>query len=154
MKLRVINWKLYLLIVPAVVIISCNERKKSEQKTVVDTLENRPRVKEKGAANSKKDFSRIKKQSFAISCGSGCAMTYNVKDVYQLNATSIQVVFEVDTYIDEEQTENFVETYIFDYNNEHNIEKITREGENENVLDNLIGGAQQTFKEFAAELIK
>jgi len=149
-----LNWKLYVLIVAAVVIISCNERKKSEQKPVIDTIENRPRVKEKGAVNSKKDFSRIKKQSFAISCGSGCAMTYNVKDINQLNTTSIRVVFEVDTYIDEEQTENLVETYIFDYNSEHSIEKITREGENENVLDNLIGGAQQTFKEFAAELIK
>lgn len=149
-----LNWKLYLLIVAAVVIISCNERKKSEQKPVVDTIENRQRAKEKEAANSKKDFSRIKKQSFVISCGSGCAMTYNVKDINQLNATSIRVVFDVDTYIDEEQTENLVETYIFDYNSEHNIEKITREGENENVLDNLIGGAQQTFKEFAAELIK
>ena len=149
-----LNWKLYVLIVAAVVIISCNERKKSEQKPVIDTIENRPRVKEKGAVNSKKDFSRIKKQSFAISCGSGCAMTYNVKDINQLNTTSIRVVFEVDTYIDEEQTENFVETYIFYYNSELSIEKITREDENENVLDNLIGGAQQTFKEFAAELIK
>lgn len=149
-----LNWKLYLLIVAAVVIISCKERKKSEQKPVIDIIENRPRAKEKEAANSKKDFSRIKKQSFAISCGSGCAMTYNVKDINQLNATSIRVVFDVDTYIDEEQTENLVETYIFYYNSELNIEKITRESENENVLDNLIGGAQQTFKEFAAELIK
>lgn len=149
-----LNWKLSLLLVAAVVIISCKERKKSEQKPVIDTIENRPRATEKEAANSKKDFSRIKKQSFVISCGSGCAMTYNVKDINQLNATSIRVVFDVDTYIDEEQTENLVETYILDYNSEHNIEKITREGENENVLDNLIGGAQQTFKEFAAELIK
>ena len=54
---------------------------------------------------SENDFSEIKNQSFVISCGTGCAMTHNVKEIKKINQTSIEVKFEVEMYINEEVTE-------------------------------------------------
>ncbi|WP_231426892.1 hypothetical protein [Pedobacter sp. Leaf250] len=154
------NLKYYLLAYSVVLVIACNEnegKKKIAKVTVKDTVEKQSSGDKKisvESVNSKKDFSKIKNQSLVISCGSGCAMTYNVKDINQINETSIKVIFKVDMYIDEKQTETFDETYNFIYNAEHKIEKIIQDGENENVLNNMLGGAKQTFKDFAAELIK
>lgn len=159
MKLKIKKWKPYLLICLVAILISCNENRnnKTKQGSGADTSKKKitSHVNEiaQNTAHSKKDLTKSKSKSFVISCGGGCAMTYNVKNIDQTSSTLIKVTFEVDTYIDEEPSETFDETYIFSYNNDHQIEKITRENERENVLDNLIGAAQQTFKDFAAELI-
>lgn len=102
---------------------------------------------------SKRDFSKVKNQSFVISCGTGCAMTHNIKKVEEINPKSIKVTFEIHTYIDQEQTETFDEIYTFYYDNAKILKKITREGETENVLDNLMGSAKQSFEEFAVKLV-
>ncbi|KFC18485.1 hypothetical protein [Chryseobacterium sp. FH1] len=101
---------------------------------------------------SKRDFSKVKNQSFVISCGTGCAMTHNIKKVEEINPKSIKVTFEIDTYIDQEQTETFDEIYTFYYDNAKILKKITREGEAENALDNFMGSAKQSFEEFAVKL--
>ena len=161
MMLEIINRKLYILFCVAVLLMSCNENntgtKKVTQNKAKDTLVHQSKNnKKEGPQNSnhsKKDFTKIKKQSFVLSCGSGCAMTYHIKDVHQINEIKIKVAFDVDMYVDEVLTESFKETYTFMYNGDLKIEKITRDGEEGNVLDNLIGGALQTFKDFAAQLI-
>lgn len=103
---------------------------------------------------SKRDFSKLKNRSFVISCGTGCAMTHNVKKIKQINPLSIEVTFEIDMYINEEHSETFDDTFIFKYNNSNKLEKITREGETENALETFVGSAKESFEEFGAELIK
>jgi hypothetical protein len=62
---------------------------------------------------SERNFNDMKSRNFVISCGTGCAMTHNVKEIKKIDQVSIEVTFEVKTYIDEEQMETFDETYIF-----------------------------------------
>lgn len=102
---------------------------------------------------SKRDFSKIKNQSFVISCGTGCAMTHNVKEVKQIDPSSIKVTFEVDMYMNEELSETFEENYTFYYDSSDNLKKIIREGDNEDALKFFIGGAKQSFEEFAMKLV-
>lgn len=97
------------------------------------------------------DFSKVEKQSFVVSCGSGCAMTYNVKDITIINP-SVKVTFDVELYIDEQRSEKFTEMYIFHYGNINTIQRITPEGEMEDVSEILSENAQQSFKDFGAIL--
>lgn len=103
---------------------------------------------------SEKKFSKIKNQSFVISCGTGCAMTYNVKEIKQMNPTSIKVTFNVESYIDEQSSETFVETYIFYYGNINIIQKIMTYGKSENIMNRLPESALQSFEDFALKLMK
>ena len=90
--------------------------------------------------------------SFVISCGSGCAMSYTAQNIIQ-NGTSINVVFEVIEYINELVSDIYYENYVFIYNKENEIQKIELKGENENVLEKLPPDAQISFKNFATNLI-
>lgn len=83
------------------------------------------------------DNSKELSDSFVISCGSGCAMTYNLKNVKDLGNIK-EVRFEVETYIDEVLSETNDETYLFYYNRSNQIEKIQHKGEKENILENLL----------------
>ena len=92
-------------------------------------------------------------KSFVISCGSGCAMTYIAENILKNDAASLKVKFKVKMYIDEQLTDTYYETYLFSYDKNKEIEKITIEGKNENILSNLMPGAQDSFREFATEII-
>lgn len=100
---------------------------------------------------SENDFSEIKKQSFVISCGTGCAMTHNVKEIKKINQTSIEVKFEVEMYINEEVTETFDETYVFSYGN---INTIRNKKSDEYIEKTFTESAQQSFTDFGAKLIQ
>lgn len=104
--------------------------------------------------NSERDFSKLKKQSFVLSCGTGCAMTHNVKDIKQINPSSIKVTFEVEMFVNQELTETFDDSFLFYYDNSNNLRKVVREGENENLLETFLGGTSESFKEFGTKLIK
>lgn len=98
------------------------------------------------------DNSKEQSDSFVISCGSGCAMTYNLKNVKDLGNIK-EVRFEVETYIDEVLSETNDETYFFYYNRSNQIEKIQHKGEKENILENLLPNAVNSFKNFAGKLV-
>ncbi|MCD0455567.1 hypothetical protein LPB85_08900 [Chryseobacterium sp. LC2016-27] len=98
------------------------------------------------------DNSKEQSDSFVISCGSGCAMTYNLKNVKDLGNIK-EVRFEVETYIDEVLSETNDETYLFYYNQSNQIEKIQHKGEKENILENLLPNAVNSFKNFAGKLV-
>lgn len=98
------------------------------------------------------DNSKELSDSFVISCGSGCAMTYNLKNVKDLGNIK-EVRFEVETYIDEVLSETNDETYLFYYNRSNQIEKIQHKGEKENILENLLPSAVESFKNFAGKLV-
>lgn len=92
--------------------------------------------------------------SFVISCGSGCAMTYNVENITG-NEKIKKVKFKIDTYIDDVLSETNKEVYFFYYNNQSNeIEKIIQEGQKENILENLLPDAVESFRNFANSLVK
>ncbi|MBD3906784.1 hypothetical protein NAL32_19250 [Chryseobacterium sp. Ch-15] len=98
------------------------------------------------------DHSKELSDSFVISCGSGCAMTYNLKNVKDLGNIK-EVRFEVETYIDEVLSETNDESYLFYYNRSNQIEKIQHKGEKENILENLLPNAVESFKNFAGKLV-
>lgn len=92
-------------------------------------------------------------KSFVISCGSGCAMTYTAENILKNDATSIKVQFKVEMYTDEQLTDTYYETYLFSYDKNKEIEKVTIEGKNGNILSNIMPDAQDSFREFATEII-
>ncbi|EJL74233.1 hypothetical protein [Chryseobacterium populi] len=98
------------------------------------------------------EINGITKESFVISCGSGCAMTYSPENIEQLDK-SIKVKFNVDMYVDEAVTETYKEIYIFSYGNSGEVEKINLEGKNENVLETLMPDAQESFRDFGNRLL-
>ena len=101
-----------------------------------------------------RDFSKMKKQSIVVSCGSGCAMTYNVKDIKEINSASIKVTFDVDMYLDEKLTENYPETYIFIYGNINTIQRVNDKGKNENIKDTFTVSGIKSFEDFGKKLIQ
>lgn len=105
--------------------------------------------------NVSNDFLKEKKGvkgSFTISCGSGCAMTYTVKNISQ-ELFVIRVKFNVDIYVNGAMVESYEEIYMFSYNNAGQVERVSIEGSEENVLESLMPDAQQSFREFANNLM-
>lgn len=100
---------------------------------------------------SDSNFSDFKNQNFVISCGSGCAMTHNVKEIKKINKVSIEVTFDVQTYIDGEETETFDETYIFTYGN---INTVQNKNSSEYIENTLPESAQKSFKDFGTKLFQ
>lgn len=98
------------------------------------------------------DNSKELNDSFVISCGSGCAMSYNLKNVKDLGNIK-EVKFEIETYIDNVLSETNDETYLFYYNQSNQIEKIQHKGEKENIFENLLPDAVESFKNFAGKLV-
>ena len=92
-------------------------------------------------------------ESFVLSCGSGCAMTYNAESITG-KLPELKVKFKVEMYEDEQLTDSYDEVYLFEYNQSNEIENIRPEGENDNVLETLMPAAQSSFREFAEGLIK
>ncbi|SHE68858.1 hypothetical protein SAMN04488522_101922 [Pedobacter caeni] len=87
-----------------------------------------------------------------ISCGSGCAMSYSPENISSNDAT-IKVKFRVEMFIDESVSDTYDETYIFSYDASNNLEKVQQEGKSENVLENLMPAAQDSFRKFGENLI-
>lgn len=92
-------------------------------------------------------------RSFVLSCGSGCAMTYSAIDLKR-NSGNISVIFSVDNYIDEVLTDTFEDDFVFTFDHENSLKKITRKGEKEDFLSTQSTNSQKSFKKFAADLIQ
>lgn len=92
-------------------------------------------------------------KSFVLNCGSGCAMTYTAENISS-ELPRIKVKFKIETYLDEKLSDTYYDVYIFNYDNLNNIIKIESEGKNENILENLLPDAQESFKKFSIDLIK
>lgn len=91
--------------------------------------------------------------SFVLSCGSGCAMIYTAESIKQTDKT-INVKFKIETYINEQLSETSNEKYNFIYNSSGEIEKIFHEGENDDLLQNLMPDGQEEFRRFSKTLLK
>lgn len=93
------------------------------------------------------------KESFVISCGSGCAMSYSPEKIKQNNNT-IEVLFNVKMYEDEIVTDAYNEAYIFLYNDSNSLDNIVKAGESEDFLKTLMPDAQQSFINFGNNLLR
>lgn len=125
-----------------------------KKKTLEQKIESLPPVQTTGTtAPTPKPIADMDNNSFTLSCGSGCAATYTAEEVSQ-EKTSVKVKFKVENYINDKLTETNEEIYHFYYKNTGEIDKIINEETQRNILDEYILDAQESFKEFAASLIK
>lgn len=125
-----------------------------KKKTLEQKIENLPPIQTTAKAAPFKDpITDMENNSFTLSCGSGCAVTYNAEDISQ-DKTSVKVKFRVDSYINDEPAETNYETYLFYYNNNGEIDQIINEETQKNILDEYVPNVQESFKEFAASLVK
>ena len=93
------------------------------------------------------------KESFVISCGSGCAISYSPENIKQLDH-KIEFKFNVEMYEDEVVTDNYNETYTFIYDDKYNLIQVKSEDDNKNYLDSLSPDARESFVGFGNGLIK
>jgi len=128
-------------------IIGCKKNNASE----ITNIDTKDSVKSQNSIKISENSEKVN-NSFVISCGSGCAMTYNVKNITDLENVK-EVKFEIETYIDNVLSETNNETYLFYYNQSNQIEKIQLKGQNENILENLLPDAVESFKNFAGNLV-
>ncbi|UCA59216.1 hypothetical protein KB553_19610 [Chryseobacterium rhizoplanae] len=125
-----------------------------KKKTLEQKIENLPPIQATAkAAPAKEAIADMENSSFTLSCGSGCAVTYNAEDISQ-DKTTVKVKFRVDSYVNDEPAETQYETYLFYYSNTGEIDKIINEETQKNILDEYVLNVQESFKEFAASLIK
>jgi hypothetical protein len=99
----------------------------------------------------KTGFNGMKNRSIVVSCGTGCAMTYNPREIKQINPTTISVTFDIEMHMDGHSTETFSETYLF--NKDHTIETIGADGKAEYLTKNISESALWSFQEFGKELL-
>lgn len=93
------------------------------------------------------------KKSFVISCGSGCAMTYNVRNIVRESTNQIKVDFIVENYLDEVLQGTDKESYIFYFDKEEKLVKIKKVGEDGSYLETQTQDSQDSFTEFASSLM-
>ncbi|SDJ81197.1 hypothetical protein [Chryseobacterium jejuense] len=125
-----------------------------KKKTLEQKIESLPPAQTTAIATpSKETIANMENNSFTLSCGAGCAATYTAEEISQ-DKTSVKVKFKVENYINDKLEETNEETYLFYYSNTGEIDKIINQETNKNILDEYILDAQESFKEFAASLIK
>ncbi|MCP2025476.1 hypothetical protein L1276_000616 [Flavobacterium sp. HSC-32F16] len=133
-----------------ILIIACRENtSKQDSRNLKNILE----VNNSKIPSDTKEIKNTINKSLVISCGSGCAMTYTAESI-QSEAPTIKVKFKVEMYLDEKISDTYYEVYIFKYDTSNIIIKIQPEGKNENILENLLPDAQESFKKFSIDLIK
>lgn len=91
--------------------------------------------------------------SFTLSCGTGCAAAYTAENISQ-DKSSVTVKFKVENYMNNEQAETNHEVYVFYYNTAGGVDKIINEETHRNILEEYVFDVQESFKEFAASLVK
>ncbi|WP_299261490.1 hypothetical protein [uncultured Aquimarina sp.] len=91
-----------------------------------------------------------KQRSFTLSCGSGCAMTYQEIDIVT-NKFSHRVKLNVSMYIDEELTEEYILTYIIDCQGIVGTSMML-ENDTENILFSDSEQSKNVFQKYANQV--
>ena len=60
--------------------------------------------------------------SFVLSCGSGCALTYDLRNNRHLNNEELELRFHVTMYVDEKVDDEYLESYKIRHSNRNIIE--------------------------------
>lgn len=139
------------LIIP-LFMVGCKKNRISESQNANDKIEKENVYRNRDTINIPEQNNL--KLSLVLSCGSGCAMTYNATKITQTEL-NIRVTFTVDMYIDEAESDTYDETYIFSYDDAYRLQKIVKVGdEKENFLETQSDDNQKSFTDFAKELVK
>lgn len=139
------------LIIP-LFMVGCKKNIISESQNINDKIEKENVYRKSDTINIPEQNNL--KLSLVLSCGSGCAMTYNATKITQ-TGLNIKVTFTVDMYIDEAESDTYDETYIFSYDDAYRLQKIVKVGdEKENFLETQSDDNQKSFTDFAKELVK
>ncbi|RRJ91822.1 hypothetical protein EG240_04495 [Paenimyroides tangerinum] len=133
----------FIFLLLLIVCFSCKEQEKQTETSYLPNYEYN---------NNIEDNSNLINKSFVFSCGSGCAMRYSVENI-QFKEQIATVKFKIETFIDEELSETFQESYDFIYDSKNNITKVLNK-DNQNVLETLPNGAKESFIEFSKLLLK
>lgn len=114
--------KIQLIIVFLIILLtSCsNSLRKEQSKENFDSLNTTKSVLETDSNyekinNSKKVDSTP--YSFVLSCGSGCALTYDLRDKRQLNSEQLELTFNITMYVNEQIADEYSESYIIKHSN-------------------------------------
>nr|AIW81373.1 hypothetical protein [uncultured bacterium TB306_p] len=90
-------------------------------------------------------------KSFVISCGSGCAMSYNAVEIV-CHENNIEVKFKVEMYVDEALSDTYYETFIFSFTDSNKLIKVNKKGNTEDFLKTQMPAAQETFLNFGESI--
>jgi len=95
--------------------------------------------------------SSSKNNSFVISCGSGCAMTYSEEKVIKNNEAT-EVVFKVEMYVKEALTDEFFETYLFSCDDSKKAKQIKLKGTADFNIENQHPELQENLTSYLNQL--
>jgi hypothetical protein len=124
-----------LLTFAIITMFSCknvSEDKISEKKIELNPL-NVDSIKSKNESKENSIINQQKKESFTLSCGSGCAMIYNEESRSSDNF-KVEINFKVEMYINEVLTEENTEIYIFECDSKGKLKSIRLKNSKENIL--------------------
>ena len=116
------------------IFIGC--KKSDSDKIIIPNIKKTEVIVEKSDEQSKKN-------SFTISCGSGCAMIYNEQSI-----VSNEVTFKVETYINEELSEENLEIYVFECDEKGNATKVFIKGDKDNLLESELPMLKEEFQKY------
>ncbi|MFI1770331.1 hypothetical protein [Thalassobellus citreus] len=91
--------------------------------------------------------------SFVISCGSGCAITYTENKIVSNNNTH-EVTFKVEMFVNETLSKEYYETYIYTCPISNSLTKIKLKGDDEFSIDDLHPEIQKQLKLYIPKLCK
>ncbi|MBE8723882.1 hypothetical protein [Flavobacterium hungaricum] len=144
----ILNNKALIVLMMSLTIISCKKTDSRKDSNFVAKTVNK---KERGIVSTKLETKDYKDESFVLSCGSGCAMTYT-PEVVEKYAATIKVKFSVKMYVDEVLSDTYDEAYIFYYDKDNKLENVKLEGKSEDILKTLMPDAQDSFKSFGENI--
>lgn len=93
------------------------------------------------------------KDSFTLSCGSGCAMIYNEVDRKTL-ISKVEIKYKVTQYIDEKLEDEYFETYLFEANSNEELTGIFEKVKKINILDSDEYAVRENLIDIGSKLFK
>ena len=91
------------------------------------------------------------KNSFVISCGAGCAMTYTQNKIVTTNDSG-EVTFKVEMYADEVLSSTYYETYLYTCDSLNNDAEIQLKGADNYTIENQHPEIQEKLKSYISKI--
>lgn len=140
--------KIILSIFTLSLLLSCKKESAinnfKENKSIVDSLTDSKKATNNHINNQPEEELN---NSFTIDCGSGCAMTYN-EITRKKNKNSVEIKYNVTLYINENPQDEYVETYIFESDDNGFLNSIHLA----NSLENIINDENSLLKEYLEKI--
>jgi len=92
-----------------------------------------------------------KNNSFVVSCGSGCAMTYTENKAVH-NENSFEVTFKVEMHVNEVIEDTYFQTYVFTCDTANKLEQITLQDNPDFNIENEFPIMQENLKRYVSKV--